>query len=211
MSVWLAFLLWLEREIRHQPAGVRTHILIGLGSCMLMILSILVPEMYNSNINDPGRIAAQVVSGIGFLGAGAIIKTGLNTRGLTTAANIWATAAIGLCVGAGLLMLSFIATLIILLNLVLISRFKSNFIIASRFCTIDLYFTHKKVDIKKVYSQIKQLPLEVVSKNIKEDGKNIQLKIITKIRKDTDLFQIKDDIKSIADIQKISVNESVKT
>jgi len=61
-----------------------------------MILSILVPEIYNSNTNDPGRIAAQVVSWVWCLGAGAIMKIGLDTRGLTTAANIWATAAIGL-------------------------------------------------------------------------------------------------------------------
>lgn len=108
-------------------------------------------------------------------------------------------------------MLSFIATLIILLNLIIITKFKSILIVPSRFCTIDLYFLHKKADIKKIYTQIKSLPLEVVSKNIKEDGKNIQLKIITKIRKDTDLFQIKDDIKKMADIQKISISESVKT
>ena len=210
VSVGLAFLLWLEREIKHQPAGIRTHILIGLGSCMLMILSILVPEMYNSNINDPGRIAAQVVSWVGFLWAGAIIKTGLNTRGLTTAANIWATAAIGLCVWAGLIMLSFISTLLILLNLILISRFKERFIIPSRFCTIDIYFCQKKVNSQEIYNNIQNLNLEVISKNIKEDGKNTQLKIISKIRKDTDIFKIKDDIKNMADIQKISVNESVK-
>ena len=209
-SVALAFLIGLEREFKHQPAGLRTHILIALGACMLMILSILVPEIYNSSINDPGRIAAQVVSWVGFLGAGAIIKTGLNTRWLTTAANIWATAAIGLCVWAWLISLALIATLLILLNLVLISKFKEHFIIASRFCTIDLYFCQKKTNSKEVYHAIKKLPLEVISKNIKEDGKNVQLKIISKIRKDADIFKIKDDIKKITSIQKVSVNESVK-
>jgi putative Mg2+ transporter-C (MgtC) family protein len=210
LSVIFAFAIGLEREFKHQPAGLRTHILIGLGSCMLMILSILVPEVYNSNINDPGRIAAQVVSGVGFLWAWAIIKTGLNTRGLTTAANIWATAAIGLCVWAGLLMLALISTLLILLNLVLITRFKAKYIIPSRFCTIDIHFAAKKADTKKIYEAIKLLPLKVISKHIKEDWRNVQLKIISEIKKNEDIFAIKDNIKWLADIEKISVSESVK-
>jgi len=107
-------------------------------------------------------------------------------------------------------MLSFISTLLILLNLILISRFKERFIIPSRFCTIDIYFCQKKVNSQEIYNNIQNLNLEVISKNIKEDGKNTQLKIISKIRKDTDIFKIKDDIKNMADIQKISVNESVK-
>lgn len=100
MSLMLALILGIEREYKQQPAGIRTHILICVGSCLLMILSIIVPELYHSTNNDPARIAAQVVSGIGFLGAGAIMRNGLTTKGLTTAANIWVTAAIGLTVGA---------------------------------------------------------------------------------------------------------------
>lgn len=107
-------------------------------------------------------------------------------------------------------MLAFIATLLILLNLILITRFKKRFIIPSRFCTIDIHFSAKKTDMKKIYDAIKKLPLEVISKNIKEDDRNVQLKIISKIRKNEDIFAIKDSIKSLADIQKISVSESVK-
>jgi hypothetical protein len=107
-------------------------------------------------------------------------------------------------------MLAFIATLLILLNLILISKFKSKYIIPSRFCTIDIYFAAKNADVKQIYEAIKKLPLKVVSKHIKEDAKHINLKVISEIRKDEDIFAIKDTIKTLADIEKISVSENVK-
>jgi len=210
LTLILAFILGLERELKNQPAGLRTHILIGLGSCLLMILSILVPEIYNSNINDPGRIAAQVVSGIWFLGAGAIIKMGLDTRGLTTAANIWATSAIGLCVGAGLYFAAIVTTLLILLNLVLITKIKGRFITRTRFCTVSLWFPKKWTSASDVYEQIKTLPLTPMRKSIKEDGKDIHLTIVSKIKKSENIFDIQEQIKKITKIQKISISESVK-
>jgi len=210
ITLVIAFILGLERELKHQPAWVRTHVLIWVGSCLLMILSILVPEMYNSNINDPWRIAAQVVSWIWFLWAGAIIKLWVDTRGLTTAANIWVTAAIGLVVWAGLYFAAFAATIIILLDLILITEFKKRYIISSRFCTIELWFPHKKDEAKEVYNKIKTLPLSVLSKHIKEDKKNIHLKVIAKIRRDEDLFEIKNSVQSFTKHDKILVSESVK-
>jgi len=211
VTLIIAFMLGLEREFKNQPAGIRTHVLIWVGSCLLMILSILVPEIYNSNINDPGRIAAQVVSGIWFLWAWAIIKLWVDTRGLTTAANIWVTAAIGLVIGAGLYFAAFVATAIILIDLILVTEFKRMFIVPSRFCTIDVYFSQKHGKTQDVYKDIKKLPLSIISKHIKEDGKNTHLKIISKIRKDEDIFAIKNAIKALANIDKISVSESVKT
>ncbi len=206
----IAFLLWLEREMKNQPAWIRTHVLIWLGSCVLMIVSILVPEMYNSNINDPGRIAAQVVSGIWFLGAWAIIKLWVDTRGLTTAANIWATAAIWLVVWSGFYFVAFIATVIIFINLIVVTELKKMIIIPRRFCTIDIHFSQKNKKVSDVYKKIQKLPLTVVSKHIKEDGKNCHLTIVGKIRKDENLFVIKDSIKTIVDINKISISENIK-
>jgi putative Mg2+ transporter-C (MgtC) family protein len=88
----------LERELRGKPAGLRTNILICLGSALLMDLSVRIANDYNG---DPGRIAAQVVTGIGFLGAGTILHTRGTITGLTSAATIWVVAAIGLTAGAG--------------------------------------------------------------------------------------------------------------
>ena len=123
LSFFLAGIIGYEREKSGQVAGLRTHILICVGAALLMILSIYVPQTYASGngIADPGRIAAQVVSGIGFLGAGAILRYGLNIKGLTTAANIWVIAAIGLTVGAGLYIPAIFVTLIVLLTLTFVN------------------------------------------------------------------------------------------
>jgi len=110
------FIIGLERSSRHQVAGLRTHVLICLGSSCLMLLSIWLPQQIGSG--DPGRIAAQVVAGMGFLGAGAIIKLGNNIRGLTTAASLWLTAAIGLTIGAGMLIAAAAVIILALITLI---------------------------------------------------------------------------------------------
>ncbi|MBD5178207.1 MAG: MgtC/SapB family protein [Bacteroidales bacterium] len=108
-----------ERKRKGQPAGLRTFSLIALGACLAMLVSIYVCQEYVGLKNgDPGRIAAQVISGIGFLGAGAIIQAKGSVRGLTTAAGIWMSSIIGLAVGVGLYILSAFATLLILFILV---------------------------------------------------------------------------------------------
>jgi len=96
LAVILGALIGLEREIHGHPAGLRTHILVCLGSAIAAIVSIEISQAKG----DPGRVAAQVVAGIGFLGAGAIIREGASIRGLTTAASIWTTAMVGLAAGA---------------------------------------------------------------------------------------------------------------
>jgi putative Mg2+ transporter-C (MgtC) family protein len=97
----LGGLVGYERQ-RLKMAGIRTHLLVCLGSCLIMVLSINIYSGVEGLTNaDPARLAAQVVSGIGFLGAGTILKEGLTIRGLTTAASLWVVAAIGLAVGGG--------------------------------------------------------------------------------------------------------------
>jgi len=121
----LAFLgggiIGFERSFRRQVAGLRTHILIALGAASLMLLSIWIPQNFSER-GDPGRIAAQVVSGIGFLGAGAIIRLGSNIRGLTTAASLWLTAAIGLTIGAGMYITALTAEVLALITLVVLHK-----------------------------------------------------------------------------------------
>ena len=97
------FLVGYEREQHYQPAGLRTHMVLSLGACLVMLISIYIPPVFmkESPGADPGRLSAQVISGIGFLGAGAIFKYGFNVKGLTTAASIWTMSAIGLAFGAG--------------------------------------------------------------------------------------------------------------
>ena len=108
-----------EREIHNHPAGIRTHMLVALGSGLFTVLSIdgFLGEGGGTAPVDPTRIAAQIVSGIGFLGAGAILKDGVVIRGLTTAASLWATAAVGMAAGAGEYVLALVAAVIILVSL----------------------------------------------------------------------------------------------
>jgi putative Mg2+ transporter-C (MgtC) family protein len=111
-------LIGLEREFKQKPAGFRTNILICVGSAMYMAIGLLLlGPQYTAGGFDPGRIAAQVVTGIGFLGAGTIIQQGAHVTGLTTAATIWVVAAIGLVAGAGFPILAAISALLVLATL----------------------------------------------------------------------------------------------
>lgn len=120
VSTFLAALIGIEREVHGCAAGLRTHILVCIGSTLFMLTSIAVAADYSHvGVGDPSRIAAGVVTGIGFLGAGAIIRYGASIRGLTTAASIWAVSAIGLATGAGMYEAAFIVTGVVLAVLIL--------------------------------------------------------------------------------------------
>ncbi len=122
----LGGLIGLERENWDRPAGFRTHILVCTGSALVMVVSMYgfagFPEP-----KDPARLAAQVVSGIGFLGAGTILHEGLTVKGLTTAASLWMVAAIGLAVGAGMYKTSILASLIMVVTLCVFARVEKKF------------------------------------------------------------------------------------
>lgn len=125
LSMMLGVIVGAERMRKRQIAGVRTFALISMGSCLAMLLSIYVPQEYLGLKNgDPGRIAAQVITGIGFIGGGTIIHMKGSVRGLTTAAGIWMTAIIGMAVGVGMYLASVVSTLLILMILVLFERFE---------------------------------------------------------------------------------------
>lgn len=125
LSMVLGVLVGVERKRKGQIAGVRTFALISMGACMAMLLSIYVPQVYLGLKNgDPGRIAAQVITGVGFLGGGAMIHMKGSVRGLTTAAGIWMTATIGMAVGVGMYWCSILATGLILVTLVLLEAWE---------------------------------------------------------------------------------------
>ncbi|MEC3875500.1 MgtC/SapB family protein [Chryseobacterium salviniae] len=118
ISVVLGILIGAEREYRNKSAGLRTFILICFGSCLFTILSIKI------GVDDPDRIAANIITGIGFLGAGVIFKGDNKIDGITTATTIWATASIGMAVGSGYVYLAFLGTVLILLILSILTRFE---------------------------------------------------------------------------------------
>lgn len=116
LAAVLGGMLGFEREIHGRPAGFRTHLLVALGACLMMVVSEFFFLKYHHLTStsairiDPGRVSAQIVTGIGFLGAGAIIKDGSAVRGLTTAACLWVAAGIGMASGTGLYLLAVVVT-----------------------------------------------------------------------------------------------------
>lgn len=119
LAGFLSMVIGLDRERRQRPAGLRTHMLVGLGACLFTLLS-----MYAFPSTDPARIAANIVVGIGFLGAGTIVQRKSDVKDLTTAASIWTTAAVGMAVGAGAWLLAIAAAVIIWIVLAVIRRFE---------------------------------------------------------------------------------------
>lgn len=122
----LCGIIGLEREFKSHPAGFRTHLLVGIGSCLMMILSLYGFEDYikvhaNSQF-DPSRIPSYVISGIGFLGGGTILVKGATVRGLTTAASIWIVAGLGLIIGSGMYILASFTTIIVLMCLIFLNK-----------------------------------------------------------------------------------------
>ncbi|MFA4180996.1 MgtC/SapB family protein [Xylanibacter rodentium] len=165
----LGGLIGLEREYRAKEAGFRTHFLVALGSSLFMILSQYGFDtpltILQKTSFDPSRIASQVVTGIGFIGAGIIIFQKNVIRGLTTAAGLWVTSAIGLTCGAGLYILASATTILVLLCLEVLN------VILQRFGTrnISVTITSKSKDnIKGIFKLMKKESIEVYSYNMKE-------------------------------------------
>ena len=114
-----------EREHKNRPAGLRTHMLVCIGAALVMIVSQYLFEKYSPGVTDPARLGAQVISGIGFLGAGTIIRDRFSVKGLTTAATLWVVACIGLAIGSGYYLMGIIVTVIIFPALILMRKLES--------------------------------------------------------------------------------------
>ena len=160
MKLFLAMIfggiIGLEREIGNRPAGFRTHTLVCMGSTLVMLTSEYILDIYHS-VTDPGRLGAQVISGIGFLGAGTIIKDGSRIRGLTTAASLWVVACIGLAIGVGFYWGAMLATLFSYIILVLLKKFENHI------SGVKEYEIH--VDIRN--DQVVQITNVIAALNIK--------------------------------------------
>ncbi len=183
LAAVLGGLVGYERERQSQPAGFRTLMILAVGSALAMILSIDMAFMFTPGqpAGDPARLAAQVVSGIGFLGAGAILHYGLNVKGLTTASSLWTIAIVGLAVGAGRYIEAIGATLVLLIILGILNVIEDRFIRSY----INLNLTIKASDRQGVIEDIRRKlkdPAHVVSivrvsKDLDDNRITIELRI----------------------------------
>ncbi len=123
LAAVLSGVIGFEREVHGRAAGLRTHILVCVGSALIMLTSLYIFDIYISRVSlDPTRLATGVITGIGFLGAGTIIRSGASIKGLTTAASIWAVAGVGLAVGCGFYIGAFATTAIMLIALLFLRK-----------------------------------------------------------------------------------------
>lgn len=157
----LGGIIGFEREHVHRPAGLRTHILVCVGSALVMVTSEYIYYHFSSQVNvDPARLGAQVISGIGFLGAGTIIKEGVSVKGLTTAASLWAVSCVGIAVGIGFYSGAVVATIIIFIILVVIKK-TQNKITSQKGIRLFIHTHIKKGEVRELASLIEEMGVKV--------------------------------------------------
>jgi putative Mg2+ transporter-C (MgtC) family protein len=165
LAMVLGGLVGLEREITNRPAGFRTHTLVCMGSTLVMVTSMHLFRLYHDIVNlDPARLGAQVISGIGFLGAGTILKDKARVRGLTTAASLWVVACIGLAVGAGLYGVSIFVAVLAYVTLILLKKMEG--------------FLKQRSEIEEFELDIRNVPGQIAKVTECMGRLNVQIKDI---------------------------------
>ena len=195
----LGSLIGLEREVHGQPAGLRTHMILSTGAALAAILSISYSQfLSNPELpSDPGRIVAQVVSGVGFLGAGAIMKMGVTVKGLTTASSLWTTAIVGIACGSGYLELGAITTGLVFVILTIINKIEKAVLTTYKTHTLKITLDDRPGIIKDVKSRLSERGVKFVSLSASMPTRDT-LRLSLVIRKPTD-FGMDSLINSLTD------------
>jgi len=205
----LGAVVGLERERLNQPAGLRTHIILVIGAAMAMVLSANLGYLFArpGTPADPARLAAQVISGIGFLGAGAILRYGFTVKGLTTATSLWTMAIVGLTVGAGYYLVAVIATALILVVLVLLNVIEKRFVRTSISRFISIEAGYRKGLVKAVRKDVQKFADDIlnftIQKHIKD--KRLRIQVVAKISRDQNLEELIEEISDIDGVRSMKV------
>jgi putative Mg2+ transporter-C (MgtC) family protein len=213
LATLLGGLVGIEREQNNHPAGFRTHILVCVGSTLIMLISMygfqdFILANKENVVADPARLAAQVVSGIGFLGAGTIIVHGGTIRGLTTAASLWVVAGIGLALGAGFYYGAALATILVLLSLVVLNRIEETFIRKGHLHSIQV----KVLDVPGILGVIatkigeNNISIQKISiQEKKEEKDEVHLSIGIRIPHTISIALLIDELRSIEGVREVSI------
>lgn len=209
LSLVLGACVGIERKTKGQMAGLRTFSLISMGACIAMMLSIYVcQETSGLQRADPGRIAAQVISGIGFLGAGTIIQMKGSVRGLTTAAGIWIIAAVGMAVGCGLYLVATVATVMVLVVLTLLEHLERRVNVGNEARTIRMK-VKGIVDSIKPYEDVLSrygIHLSKVYVEYDYEQNSTRLNLVVLIREHSDFIDVFDSLHNIRPTLTISLS-----
>ncbi len=214
-SIFFAFLLGLEREITGKFAGLRTHILVSAGACVFTLLSIYAFKMHIvegiAGVNDPARIAAQIITGIGFIGAGTVMRHGNNIYGITTAATLWMCAAIGMACGTGMFSMAATASIFSLIVLILVRRFEKNFlssksyeakVLEIKLVAPVIYIEEMGELVDKNFDKIQKIERKITND---ENGSKIVIKL--RILSSSKLSDVNDVFKDKNFIEKVEIQE----
>jgi putative Mg2+ transporter-C (MgtC) family protein len=214
LAVLLCGAIGFEREVRDQPAGFRTHILLGLGAALFTLVSAYGFQPFTRAALgsgglqfDPTRIAAQIVAGVGFLGAGAIIRQGRDVRGLTTAASLWAVSAIGMAAGAGYLFGAAAATVLAMATLNALRRFRSSVITPLRLDSagleLDMGTTAEgPTDALRV---LERHDITIRSTEAEIDQERSRYKLQIRIRPSTDVHAALAELSGLARVRRVAL------
>ena len=188
---------------------MRTLILISVSSTILSILSIYMAHITGVPTGDPTRIVAGVVSGIGFLGGGAIMKQGMNIKGLTSAAIIWTASALGLVIGAGLYIQAGISLVVFMLSLVVLEKVEERWFPAEQSKTLHLVYEEDSLDLEKIKSIIQLNGIFVKDINISKvmSVKQTILRYTVKTPREVDFMKLSEDLKAAGVLSEFSLTE----
>jgi putative Mg2+ transporter-C (MgtC) family protein len=209
IAAFLGALIGLEREHRNQPAGLRTHMILSIGSCLAMCMSIVLAMPFRSLApnGDPARLAAQVISGIGFLGAGAIIKFGANIKGLTTATSLWTVAIVGLTVGAGHFFSAVTTTLLLLLTLTILGILEKRWLIETVTRSIKIRASYREDLVSEVKEMFKSndIMLKTMGISRNKDADEISIEAVAAFSDDKDLGKLVTVFSNIRDVKAFEI------
>ena len=204
----LGSLIGLEREIHGQPAGLRTHMILAVGAAVAAIISISYSQfLSNPDLpSDPGRIVAQVVSGVGFLGAGAIMKAGVTVKGLTTASSLWTTAIIGIACGSKYYDLACFTTIVVILILSLISYLENLLMTQYRTHTLKVTLSDRPGIVNEIKETLSMYKVKVESLNARmPNKKTLKLELIVRKPKDLAMDKLINILNLIDEAQEMEI------
>lgn len=204
LAVALGGFIGYERENTNRPAGFRTHILVCVGAALVMITSQYLMRKYSGITFDPSRLGAQVISGIGFLGAGTIIRDGFNVRGLTTAASLWAVSCVGIAVGSGFYAGAVAATIFIFLTLITLKKAEKRFGRKNRYRTFIVESDNVNGLVGQVSSLLESHKIEIKNIQLYKSMENDQMiKLLVKLPGITIDMQILSELNSLEGVKKV--------
>ncbi|MBQ0166676.1 MAG: MgtC/SapB family protein [Treponema sp.] len=212
LSALLGAALGFERKVHNNALGMRTLILISAASCLMTIMSAmsaLVTINGYSFDGDPTRITAGIVSGIGFLGGGAIIHRGLNIKGLTTAAVIWMACALGITVGGGQPLYALVTFVISIVSLILIEKLEAKLFPAKHVRKLFLIFENKRIDLSELTKTLEDKGVMVSSMDIARvyGEKHLEVTLTINCSADIDYFDIADTIKTLGKLEEFRLTD----